>query len=183
MATINYKPSRLTDGDGTENFYAGLVSYPFTRDVYFNYSATQIYVGSIVMYELAADPDDGFSSGPGFQVIAPTADYDGTTKVAGVVTGLGDTEGTSDGWISIGIPVRGWPVKLAVAEEIDSGDFVNLAASGVAADGGTTDAAVNMAVALFDEDDSNNPYGTSALGDGTGGYVDAIWMGGGLEDS
>jgi hypothetical protein len=98
-------------------------------------------------------------------------------KFAGIIADLGQTNGTSDGWITIVVPNKGDIVTLAVTAAIDFGDYANLAAANVAADGSTSQDIKNMAVCLYDEDSANNPHGTSALGTGLG-LVEAVWIGG-----
>lgn len=170
MAPIEYKPGKR----GTSDFNPGVTQLR-PRSVYFDYVATQVYVGSIVQYKAAADPRDGFVVGPGWdvEVLAAVTDV-GKAKIAGVVTDLGGTAGTADGWITLVRPTLGDIVTLAVAVAIDTGDGCKLANSGAYCDDSGTYAVTDVALCLYDEDDTNNPHGADAISASIG-LIEAIW--------
>lgn len=170
MAPVEYKPSKR----GASDFNPGVTQLR-PRSVYFDYASTQIYVGSIVQYKTAADPRDGFVKGPGWDVIVLAAVTDvGKALIAGVVTDLGGTNGTADGWITIVRPTLGDIVTLAVAVDIATGDGCKLANSGAYCDDSGTYAVTDIALALYTENDANNPHGIDAIS-GSIGLIEAIW--------
>lgn len=172
MSNISYK-GRLIDGTLGD----GYIAPERTEKVMFNYVATTVYVGSLVCHTFNADPENAAYMGyyPGNSVTAPAgATLLDARKVAGVIIDLGETKGTSDGWITIAKVQPGDVVTLAVAEASDTGDYQVIAAAGVTTDGGTTLADGNVAICLYDEDSANNPHGASALGSGVGGLVECV---------
>ena len=179
MAPVEYQPGRTIDADGNTQFNPGTIQCPVPpRKVWFDYNATQIYVGSVVQFKAAADPRDGFSSqgGPGFEVeVLAAVTGLGKAKIAGVVVDLGETSGTEDGWITICPLVPGNVYTFAVASGIDNGDGLKLANSGAYADDSGAYAVTDAAIALYDEDDANNPHGTDAVDGSSIGLVEAIW--------
>lgn len=176
---VEYKPSKR----GASAFNPGVTQLR-PRSVYFDYVATQIYVGSIVQFLNAADPRDGFTVGPGWDVIvlAAAAATDTKALIAGVVTDLGGTNGTADGWITIVCPQQNDVVTLAVAVAIDNADGCKLANSGAYCDDSGAYAVTDVAICLYDEDDANNPHGTSAISAAIG-LVEAIWTIADLQDT
>lgn len=179
MASVEYKPGRI----GTTGFNPGVISPLQVRTVWFDYAATQIYVGSVVQYQVAADPRDGFASGPGFDVVVLTG-YTGVIKarIAGVVVDLGETAGIADGWITIAALIPGQIYTFAVAVNLGEGDGLKLANSGVYADDSSTYAVTDFAIALYDENDSNNPHGNDAISASIG-LVEAVYTGFDLQDT
>lgn len=182
MSGVEYSAGKTTDADGNTQYNPGQIPPLQTRQVYFDYGSNQIYVGSVLIFKVGNSPKSDFIIWPGTDVIIPTADYDGTTRIAGIVSNLKETAGVADGLVDIVIPIRGGVYTLAVAVNIGDGEFCDLAAQGYLADGSTTDGAVNVALTLYDENDADNPHGVDAIS-ATIGLVEAIWMGGGLEDS
>ncbi len=181
---VEYNPSKTIDANGTTQFNPGNVN-PLSapRKVYFNYVATQIYVGSVVQYQAAADPRDGFVVGPGVDVVVLAAVTGlGKALIAGVVTDLGETAGKADGWITIEPLIPGQVYTFAVAVGIDYGDGLKLANSGAYADDSGAYAVTDAAIALYDEDDANNPHGASAISASIG-LVEAIYTGFDLQDT
>jgi hypothetical protein len=174
MAPVEYT-GKLDGG----TLYQGSLPNKRLRKVWFNYAATQVYVGSIVMFSSNADPENAAFCNyyPGVSVELPSADLAGLSNLAGIIVDLGKTSGSADGWITIEQPVRGDIVTLAVAASIHMVDYANLAAAAVCADGSTTQALLNVAKPLYDEGNANNPHGVAALGTGLG-LVEAVWIGG-----
>lgn len=180
---VEYTPGKTIDRAGTLQFNPGTQSPLPPRKVYFDYAATQIYVGSVVQYKAAADPRDGYVIGPGVDVIVLAAVTGvGKALIAGVVTDLGEGAGKADGWITILPLVPNCVYTFAVAVAIDTGDGLKLANSGAYADDSSTYAVTDGAYALYDEDDANNPHGTSAISAAIG-LVEAIWTGYDLQDT
>jgi hypothetical protein len=180
---VDYIPSRGVNAAGTEQFNPGTQTPTRVKKVWFDYVATQIYVGSVVAHNFAADPRDGFTVGPGHEVVVlPAVTGVGKARIAGVVVDLGETGGVADGWILIATLVPGEVYTFAVAVGIDSGDGLKLANSGAYADDSGTYAVTDAAIALYDEDDANNPHGTSAISVAIG-LVEAVWTGADLADT
>ena len=180
---VDYSPSKTIDRNGDLQFNPGIREYVKVEKVWFDYAATQIYVGSVVQYKAAADPRDGFTVGPAAEVEVMAAVTGlGKAKIAGVVIDLGQTSGTADGWITIAKLIPGFVYTFAVAVGVDNGDGLKMANSGAYADDSGAYAVTDYAIALFDEDDANNPYGASAIS-ATIGLVDAIFTGYDLQDT
>lgn len=183
MSPVDYHPSRITDSAGTLQFNPGVITPLQTRQVYFDYASTQIYVGSIVEYKVAADPRDGFVAGPGFDVVVMSAVTGvGKARIAGVVVDLGTTAGKADGWITIAALIPGQVYTFAVAVNIAEGEGLKLANAGAYADDSSTYAVTDFAIALYDENDSNNPHGNDAIS-ATIGLVEAVYTGFDLQDT
>lgn len=177
MNGVEYLPGRTTDADGNTEFNPGDIQPPIVRRVWFNYGSTQIYRGSIVEFATGADPKDDFESNgaPGFEVqVLSAVTGVGKALIAGVVLDLGETAGVADGWITIAPLIPGCVYTFAVAVGIDNGDGLKLANSGAYADDSGAYAVTDAAIALYDEDDANNPHGTSAIS-ATIGLVEAVW--------
>lgn len=177
--SVNYKAKKGTDAGGNTVQNVGSIAPLMARDVYFNYVSTQIYVGSVVQYAFGAGPTTNFLKGPGFDVnVAAGATGEDADKLAGVVVDLKETGGTEDGWITILPLIKGQIYTFAVAVGADNGDGLVLANSGAYFDdGGAFDRDSDCAIALYDEDSTENPHGTSAISTAIG-LVDAIWQGG-----
>ena len=97
-------------------------------------------------------------------------------KFAGVVA---EESGgvTAPGYITIFQPQVGDVVTVQVAVGIDTGDGGVLAdAQDFLADGGAHAIASDEFFALYDEDNANNPHGTSAIS-ASAGLVEAIYTG------
>ena len=96
--------------------------------------------------------------------------------LAGVVSEQSDGV-TGPAFITIILPRPGDVVTVQVATGIDAGDGgVLTSAQDHLADGGVFDKATDQFYVLFDEDNANNPYGTSALSASVG-LVDAVYVG------
>lgn len=145
------------------------------------YTGTDVlYEGYILEYAANADPENS-AFGPvknadgtrlvGMAVIKPTVTAN-LSLVAGVVGPSSDGM-TGPGQVELLIPTIGQVVKIAVAVAVDAGDGIAIQTEYYGSDGSTW-ATGDLARALFDEDNANNPYGTSALTAAIG-YVDAVW--------
>lgn len=178
MSDVAYKGGQTTDVNGDTQYNFGQHQPPMLRDVYFDYTDTQIYVGSVVQFKENANPQS-FTGGVGFDVdkVAGATIKDART-LAGVVVDLKETGGTEDGWITVAVLQVGYVYTFAVAVAIDAGDGLVLANNGqYFDDGGAYDPDTDQAYALYDEDNANNPHGTSAVDGSAIGLVEAIWTG------
>lgn len=183
MPGVNYQPGRVIDANGDTQFNAGQIQPLDVQQVYFDYDATQIHVGSVVEYQVAADPRDGFVAGPGWDVVVMT----GTTgviksRIAGVVVDLGPGGGKADGWITIAKLVPGYVYTFAVAVNLGEGDGLKFANSGAYADDSGAYAVTDFAIALYDENDANNPHGVDAISAAIG-LVEAVYTGYDLQNT
>lgn len=175
---VEYTGGSKVDRNGTNQLNPGTPGeWPPARQVWFDYASTQIYIGSVVEYQIAADPRDGFAKAPGVDVVVMT----GTTgvikaRIAGVVEDLGQTSGTEDGWITIRSLIPGQIYTFAVVVNLGEGDGLKFANSGAYADDSSTYAVTDFAIALYDENDDNNPHGVDAIS-GSIGLVEAIYTG------
>lgn len=176
---VEYTPGK----EGTTGFNPGNIPPIQTRKVYFDYSATQIYIGTLMDFVMAADPRDGFVKGPGWDVIVTAAATGvGKARLAGVVTDLGDTGGIADGWITVSTLIPSQIYTFAVAVALDNGDGLKMVNGQAYCDDSGAYAVTDCAIALYDEDDTNNPHGASAIS-ATIGLVEAIWTGYDLADT
>ena len=181
---VEYSGGSKYNAAGTKVLNPGNVpDYVMPRKVYFDYSATQIFIGTLMDFVVAADPRDGFKQAPGVDVIVTAAATGvGKARLCGVVVDLGQTKGTEDGWITVKPLIPQNVYAFAVKVGIDAGDGLKMVNGQAGCDDSGTYAVTDCAIALFDEDDANNPYGTSAI-NATYGLVDAIWTGYDLQDT
>lgn len=185
MSPVDYSPGRKVDAQGNTQFNPGTITPLQTRKVWWNWVDSQIYIGSIVQYTAAADPRDGYdvNGGPGYQVEKVAAFTGvGKAKIAGIVVDLGQTSGAEDGFITIAALIPGQVYTFAVAVGIDTGDGLQLANDGQYCDDGGAYAVTDIALCLYDEDDTNNPHGVNAITAAIG-LVEAIYTGYDLQNT
>ena len=170
----------------------GLPQFEGSRDsrietVYYT-GTTTLHEGAMVYWTSAASPVDTTAfpptkanttalpevHGPGTAVeVNPTVV---PAKFAGVVHS--SSSGVTDpGYINITVPQPGDVVTVAVAVAIDTGDGGVLTDSQQhLADGGAYAVASDEWYVLYDEDNANNPHGTSAISASVG-LVEAVYTG------
>ncbi|HDZ38033.1 MAG TPA: hypothetical protein ENH62_07075 [Marinobacter sp.] len=153
----------------------GTIQPATLRKVYFDYSSTQIYIGSLLQYKTGAGPQTNFIQGPGFDVTVLAA-VTGVAKalIAGVVVDLGQGAGVADGWVTIALLVPSQVYTFAVAVAVDTGDGLRAVATQGYMDDSSTYAVTDVALCLYDEDSSENPHGADAISASIG-LVEAIW--------
>jgi hypothetical protein len=140
--------------------------------------------GAVVYYTSAASPVDAtaFESGDRTATSAVGAAVESSPathippKFAGVV--LAESAGvTAPNFISIAQPQVGDVVTVQVAVGADAGDGGVLTnAQDFLADGGAHAIATDEFYLLYDEDNANNPHGTSAIS-ASAGLVEAVYTG------
>lgn len=181
---VEYAGGSKVNAAGTNVLNPGTPGeWPPARQVWFDYSATQIYVGTLMDFVVAADPRDGFVMGPGYDVIVTAAATGvGKARLAGVVEDLGQTNGTEDGWITIRSLVPNQVYTFAVAVNLGEGDGLKMVNGQAYCDDSGAYAVTDCAIALYDENDANNPHGVDAISASIG-LVEAVWTGYDLQDT
>lgn len=140
-------------------------------------SANTVETGAPVYYLSNADPDAAaFDSKEVGAVVENSPTTHIPPKFAGVVLAT-STGVTGPAFIDIQKVRVGDVCTIQVAVGIDAGDGAVLAdATDIMADGGAHAIATDEFFVLYDEDNANNPHGTSAIS-ASAGLVEAIYTG------
>lgn len=149
---------------------------PSIRSVWLE-SANTVRTGAIVYYVSNADPDATVFDG---KEVGAVVESSPTThippKFAGVVLCTSDNV-TGPAFIDIQVPGPQNIFTVQVAVGIDVGDGGVLTdAQDHLADGGAHAIATDEFYVLYDEDNANNPHGTSAISASVG-LVEALYTG------